>query len=198
MNLLRITERRRMVSGRRQSIGLFLCPHCDEKVERVLSEGKRNKSCGCARVKHATTHGLTRGGKPHLLFWVWHGMKARCQNKNHTSYDRYGGRGIGICKEWLDDPQKFFTWAFANGWKRGLQIDRKDNDGCYSPGNCRFTTTQRNCQNRSSTKLNYDLASLIRNTYRKSGKSQRETALDFGVSEITVHRVIKNKIWRKK
>lgn len=128
MELLRMASVRTMPNGRKQSTGLFLCPHCDEKVERVLSDGKKNKSCGCARVKHATSHGLTRGGKVNPLFWVWHGIKARCLNKKHSSYDRYGGRGIGICGSWLEDPEKFFKWAITNGWQRGLEVDRIDNN----------------------------------------------------------------------
>ena len=187
-----------MPSGRRVSLGLFLCPRCGEEVERVLCEGGKNKSCGCVRGNYTTTHGLARRGKKHPLFWVWRGMKARCQNKNHILYHRYGGRGISICKEWLDDSQKFFKWAFANGWKRGLQIDRIDNDGGYSPENCRFGTRQQNCINRSTTKLSYEIANTIRRIYRTSGKSQREIAIDFNVSEATINSVIKNKTWRKK
>ncbi|MCK5607583.1 helix-turn-helix domain-containing protein [Candidatus Pacearchaeota archaeon] len=187
-----------MPNKERRSAGLFLCPHCGEEVERLLAHGRKNKSCGCARSKNVTTHGLTRGGKKHPLFQILRNMKARCQNKNYISYHRYGGRGISICKEWLDDPQEFFTWGFANGWKRGLEIDRIDNDGGYSPENCRFTTRQQNCNNRSTTKLSYELADTIRKTYRKSGKSQEETAKDFGVSRSTIRRVIKNQIWRKK
>ena len=198
MELLRITGTHLRPSGRKESIGLFLCPHCDQEVNKVLSDRKRNKSCGCARVKHATTHGLTRGGKQHPLLCVYYGIRARCQNKNHSSYDRYGGRGIGVCKEWLDEPQKFFEWALANGWEKGLEIDRLDNDGDYSPENCRITTHQYNSQNRSSTKLNYELANAIRKAYRESGKTQKKVGEDFGVSEITVHRVIKNKTWINK
>ena len=187
-----------MSSGRKELLGLFLCPHCGEEVERLLANGRRDKSCGCARSKTVITHGLTRGGKQHPLFRVWLNMKARCQNKNSTDYHLYGGRGISICKEWLDDPQKFFTWGFANGWGRGLEIDREDNDGNYSPVNCRIVTHQQNCHNRSTTKLSYELANTIRGVYRKSGKSQVRTAKDFGVSRSTIRRVVKNLTWREK
>ena len=182
----------------KKSVGLFLCPHCGEEVERLLANGRKDKSCGCVRSKNVITHGLARGGKKHPLYQVWRGMMDRCQNKKRNNYHRYGGRGISICKEWLDDPQKFFTWAFANGWERELEIDREDNDGNYSTKICRIVTHQQNSQNRSTTKLSYELASTIRRAYRKSGKSQRETAKDFGVSQMTINNVIKNKTWREK
>ena len=66
---------------------------------------------------------------------------------------RYGGRGIKICPEW-DHPKghvAFISWALANGWAEGLQIDRADNNGGYSPENCRFVTLKENLKNREVT-----------------------------------------------
>lgn len=66
---------------------------------------------------------------------------------------RYGGRGIKICPEW-DHPKghvAFISWALANGWAEGLQIDRADNNGGYSPENCRFVTLKENLKNREMT-----------------------------------------------
>lgn len=95
------------------------------------------------------THGL------HLtkLYKVMSGMKQRCFNKNHTHYDKYGGRGIKVCQEWLDDFKAFYDWAINNGWQSGLQIDRIDNDGDYEPSNCRFVTHMVNCRNRGNNIL---------------------------------------------
>lgn len=62
-------------------------------------------------------------------------------------YYRYGGRGITVCEEW-HDFLCFADWALAHGWERGLHIDRVDNNGPYTPDNCRFVTPLANNQNR--------------------------------------------------
>ncbi|MHA1692205.1 MAG: hypothetical protein ACTSU7_11305 [Candidatus Heimdallarchaeaceae archaeon] len=86
-------------------------------------------------------------------------MKTRCYNPNFLRYDRYGGRGITICQEWLDDRNKFIAWAKENGYKPKLSIDRKDNNKGYSPSNCRFITQaeqmKNTCQLRSNNSTGY-------------------------------------------
>jgi len=74
----------------------------------------------------------------HPLYVIWAGMKARCHNKNHKSYKNYGGRGIKIWSVWKNNPKVFIEWALSHGWGKGLLLDRKDNDGNYTPQNCRF------------------------------------------------------------
>ena len=110
------------------------------------------KSCGCLRkkisAKNSTSHGLSK----HKLYNVWNTMKSRCSNKKHNRYHRYGGRGIIVCKKWKENFVEFYKWAISNGWKEGLQIDRKNNDGNYCPSNCRFVTNIENYRNSSSYK----------------------------------------------
>ncbi len=78
----------------------------------------------------------------------YYDIKKRCYNKKHKSYKDYGGRGITMCEEWLDDKMKFVTWSLDNGYNKDLQIDRIDNNGNYEPSNCRYVTRQENRNNR--------------------------------------------------
>ncbi|WP_137748373.1 hypothetical protein [Acidovorax sp. NB1] len=93
---------------------------------------------------------LTHGEEGTPLYVVWHSMKARCQIPSAGPYERYGGRGISVCQEWSDSYVKFRDWALAAGYKQGLQIDRRDNDGDYEPGNCRWVTPVVNANNRGN------------------------------------------------
>lgn len=106
------------------------------------------KSCGCL----LKTHGLTKT----RLFSIMNHIKSRCYNKNHHAYNHYGGRGIKVCDEWLNDFKSFYEWSMANGYSDNLSIDRIDVNGNYEPGNCRWTNnkTQQN-NTRFNKKLTY-------------------------------------------
>jgi hypothetical protein len=80
-------------------------------------------------------------------------MRARCINPNSTEYKRYGARGIGMCEEWLLNKHSFFRWAIENGWVKGMQIDRIDNELGYCPENCRIVTPKVNSRNRPNTRM---------------------------------------------
>lgn len=84
------------------------------------------------------------------IYKIFCGMKQRCYNTNHKYYPIYGGRGIKICDEWLNDYQQFEAWALANGYANDMSIDRIDNDKGYSPDNCRWIYYKDQPKNRRS------------------------------------------------
>jgi len=90
------------------------------------------------------THGLSRT----RLYKIWFGMKSRCYNNNTKGFENWGGRGIIVCDEWLNDFLSFYNWALKNGYKDNLSIDRINNNGNYEPNNCRFITIQEQQKNK--------------------------------------------------
>ncbi len=86
-----------------------------------------------------------------VLYHRWRDMKKRCYDKNKIGYHRYGGRGIIVCDEWLNNFDVYVEFCLSHNWKRELQIDRIDNDGNYEPENCRFVTHSDNQRNRIPT-----------------------------------------------
>jgi hypothetical protein len=111
----------------------------------------RSKSCGCLNHETIINKITKHGGRHDKLYGHWCGMKKRCYNPKYEHYDRYGGRGITICDEWLNNYGSFKEWAECTGHKEGLTIDRIDNNGNYEPQNCRWVNQKEQVRNRSTT-----------------------------------------------
>lgn len=111
-------------------------------------------SCGCFRKYTAASTGrnnATHGETNSRLYNIWRGMKQRCYNENSDAYDHYGRRGIVICEEWKTSFESFYKWAFNNGYKDNLTIDRINVNGNYEPSNCRWETTREQNRNKQHT-----------------------------------------------
>lgn len=85
------------------------------------------------------------------LYRIWKCMKFRCYQKIHPAYKRYSSKGIIVYDEWKNDYLKFKEWALKNGYKDNLTIDRIDNNGSYTPSNCRWVTSKQNSNNKDDT-----------------------------------------------
>lgn len=131
-------------SKQKRHYAIFRC-ECGNKFRGIIGAINSGsiKSCGCYKIQRSTTHGATK----HKLFSLWNGIIARTTNENEKSFKDYGGRGIIMCDKWLKSPQSFFEWCYKNGYKKGLQIDRINNDGNYDPSNCRFVSHNINARN---------------------------------------------------
>lgn len=130
----------RFKNGDSKRMFKFKC-FCGNEFISMLSSVKsgNTKSCGCHNIKmikqRMTKHLLSN----HPLFKVWANIIRRVEVCKDKSYINYGGRGIYMCDKWRNDFKDFYDWCINNGYKKGLTIDRINNDGNYEPSNCRFT-----------------------------------------------------------
>lgn len=125
----------------------FVCDCGARRVVRgkILRKGE-TKSCGCLSKElakaRATKHGMT--GTPEYNSWT--SMKQRCLNPCATGFKNYGGRGISICERWANSFEEFF--ADVETRPPGCSLDRKNNDGNYTPDNYRWADAKQQIQNR--------------------------------------------------
>ena len=128
----------------------FLC-RCDCGTTKEVSithlRSGKIRSCGCLWQDQKTEYRKTHGGRRDALYAVWCGVKERCLNPNCQAYKNYGGRGITIADEWLDYAV-FKQWATTHGYRKGLEINRIDNNAGYSQSNCNFVTAAENSRNK--------------------------------------------------
>lgn len=151
---LLVVERAPSIKG--QAAWLCRCDCGREKVVKgYVLRSKRSKSCGCLRRELGVTrgrasrrHGEASNRKETVEYRTWSSMRCRCLNPNHKLFSHYGKRGITVCDRW----SKFENFLVDMGRRPSKyhSLDRIDNDGSYSPENCRWATWEQ--QNRNQRK----------------------------------------------
>lgn len=151
-----------------------------------LTTGKK-QSCGCIIRGILQNRNTTHGHSHERLYKVWKGMKSRCYNQHHRSYEKYGGRGITVCDEW-HDYSVFREWAYANGYDENADyqqcsLDRIDVNGNYSPENCRWADAFTQAANTQTA---------LRITFDGETRTIPEWAKEYGLQKDTLHYRIKS------
>lgn len=134
-------------------------------------------SCGCLRGKHISEkkskHGESK--RPTPEYRAWRDMRARCTSPSHPAYARYGGRGIGVDPRWITFEQFLKDMGRRPSPKHSLE--RKDNDGHYSPENCVWATS---LEQQNNTRANRNL------TFMGKTQSVRRWAVELGITPGTL------------
>lgn len=129
-------------SNNRGNSWLCKCDCGNEVVLRqsyLLSSKNRNstRSCGCkAKRQNGDSLRFSR------LYSIYTGMLQRCYYPLTGSYNYYGEKGIQVCDEWRNSWKLFSEWAFQNGYKNNLSLDRIDAAKNYEPNNCRWVSNE--------------------------------------------------------
>ena len=166
---------------------------CGQETTVTGGELRRNgvQSCGCLSKDVHTTHGLAPRKNPHPMYRAWATMWTRCTNPKIPCYKYYGGRGVKVCERWKD-----FTKFLDDMGERpeGMTLDRIDNDGGYTPDNCRWATYREQMLNSRATKLTPDKVRRIK-TKHFPYRSNATIGRWYGVSRQMISRIRRGKSW---
>lgn len=140
-----LTAKRRVESRNKRTCWLCECS-CGRFVVVQLTNltSGHTTSCGCS-TNH--THGDTAYGETTTEYTAWKNMRRRCCDPTFMYYEDYGGRGIEVCNQWLNSYENFLA-DMGRKPAPEYSLDRIDNDGDYTPSNCRWATPEQQANNK--------------------------------------------------
>ena len=148
------------------------CGNITIKERKTLSDPKRlTASCGCNLPEK---HGLSK----HPAYGSFKGMMGRAKRPHPYYHKKYIEKHITVCDEWYDNPKAFIKWAEENGFKKGLTLERIDNEKGYSPENCKWATKEEQSNNRGD--YNHNI------TYNGKTQSLAKWSRELGIAEKTL------------
>lgn len=134
---------------------ICVCGWVGQVAENNLRSGRTTRCDSCAKRASADANTKWAHYFPDRSVrnaWVnrYCAMVSRCHTPTSSGWQNYGGRGIGVCRQWLVNRETFFQWvsAIPEHTDLSLELDRRNNDGWYSPENCHLVTRSANASNR--------------------------------------------------
>lgn len=149
-------ERKIDSDGRHRTSVKWICD-CGATVTVRATRVRNGKtlSCGCIQKENLAMRNSIHQSCQTRLYRIWCAMKTRCDNPNTSIYKNYGGRGITVCDEWRNSFECFQKWALKSGYDDSKSVDRIDNNGNYTPANCRWATKIEQANNKRSNRMLY-------------------------------------------
>lgn len=145
---------------------------------------------GAANLKHGHSIGYSHSS----TYVSWQDAKQRCYSLKNKRYAEYGGRGITMCDEWVNDFGEFLRYMGEK--PKGLTLERCDVNRGYEPGNCIWATKTAQAQNTRANVSTWESVREIRALWANGAKAS-ELAEKFGMSRGNIEFIVQGKTWRE-